>query len=86
MSLALSLALVTARTRDPHVTTQLSGFTQSVGYLFSAGGPLVVGVLFDLTHGWTVPLWFLLASAGLFTLSGVAAARPGYVDDDLVRA
>ncbi|HRL49600.1 MAG TPA: MFS transporter [Propioniciclava sp.] len=83
---ALSLALVTARTRDPHVTTQLSGFTQSVGYLFSAGGPLVVGVLFDLTHGWTVPLWFLLASAGLFTLSGVAAARPGYVDDDLVRA
>ena len=83
---ALSLALVTARTRDPHVTTQQSGFTQSVGYLFSACGPFAVGLLFDVTHGWTIPLWFLLGSAVVFTTAGMVAAGPGDVDDDLVRA
>lgn len=78
-----AMALMTARTRDPHVTTQLSGFTQSVGYLFSAAGPLLVGVLFQATGAWTVPLWFLLVSAAVFTVSGLIAASPGFVDDEL---
>lgn len=80
-----AMALMTARTRDPHVTTQLSGFTQSVGYLFSAVGPLLVGILFQVTGAWTIPLWFLLLSALLFTASGLVAAAPGYVDDELKR-
>ena len=79
----MALALVTARTHDPHVTTQVSGFIQSVGYLFSAVGPLLVGVLFEVTGGWTVPLWFLLGSVVVFVASGVVAAAPGLVDDDL---
>lgn len=81
----MALALVTARTRDHHVTTQLSGFTQSVGYLFSGIGPLLVGVLFEATGGWDAPLWFLLGSAAIYTLSGWVAAGPGHVDDDLAR-
>lgn len=82
----MALALITARTRDYHVTGQLSGFTQSVGYLFSAAGPLLVGVMFQLSGGWTVPLWFLIASAVVFTASGLVASAPGYVDDELRRA
>ena len=64
-------------------TTQLSGFTQSVGYLFSGIGPLLVGILFEVTGGWDVPLWFLLGSAAVFVAAGVVAAGPGYVDDEL---
>ena len=79
----MALALVTARTRDAHVTTQVSGFIQSIGYLFSGVGPLLVGVLFEFTGGRDAPLWFLLGSALVFVASGVVAAGPGYVDDEL---
>ena len=79
----MAMALITARTRDAHTTTQLSGFTQSVGYLFSGIGPLLVGILFEVTGGWDVPLWFLLGSAAVFVAAGVVAAGPGYVDDEL---
>ena len=44
----MAMTLITLRTRDPHVTTQLSGFMQSLGYLASGAGPLIVGVLFAL--------------------------------------
>ena len=79
----MALALVTARTHDPHVTTQVSGFIQSIGYLFSAIGPLLVGVLFEVTGGWDVPLWFLLGSVLVFVASGVVASGPGLVDVEL---
>lgn len=79
----MAMALITARTRDAHTTTQLSGFTQSVGYLFSGIGPLLVGILFEVTGGWDVPLWFLLGSAAVFVASGLVAAGPGFVDDEL---
>ncbi len=79
----MAMALITARTRDAHATTQLSGFTQSVGYLASGLGPLLVGVLFEFTGGWAVPLWFLLGSAVVFVVAGLVAAGPGHVDDEL---
>ncbi|QIK72685.1 MFS transporter [Propioniciclava coleopterorum] len=85
-SFPFALALFTIRTRDPHVTTQVSGFAQSVGYLFSAAGPFIVGMLFEVTGSWTMPLWFLLFTAFLVTVSGLVAAKPGYVDDELARA
>lgn len=78
-----ALALINARTREPRVATQLSGFTQSIGYCFTAVGPFLVGALFDLTGGWTIPLWFLMASSVVFVVSGWIAAAPGYVDDEL---
>lgn len=80
-----AIALIAARTRDPHVTSRLSGFAQSVGYLFAAAGPLLVGVLFAGTGGWTVPLWFLLGTAVAFTGAGLVASAPGYIDDELAR-
>lgn len=85
-SFPFALALFTIRTRDPHITTQVSGFAQSAGYLFSAAGPFIVGMLFEVTGSWTMPLWFLLFTAFLVTVSGLVAAKPGYVDDELARA
>jgi CP family cyanate transporter-like MFS transporter len=77
-----ALALVTARTRHPRVTTQLSGFAQSVGYALAAIGPFLVGVLFEVAHSWTLPLLLLIGSAAAMIASGLVAAGPGYVDDD----
>lgn len=83
-SFPMALALITARTRDPHVTGGLSGLTQSVGYIFSGLGPLLVGILHEVTGGWSVPLLMIAGSAVFLLLGGLAIARPGYVDDDLV--
>ena len=80
---AMALALITARTRDPHVTVQVSAFTQSLGYSLAAVGPFLVGFLRELTGGWTVPLWFLIAMSVVMIGAGLVAAAPGYVDDEL---
>lgn len=82
-SFPMALALITARTRDPHVTGGVSGLTQSVGYIFSGAGPLMVGIVHQVTGGWAVPLVIIAGSAVLLLLGGLAIARPGYVDDDL---
>ncbi len=79
----LCLALLAARTRTSTVTAQLSGFVQPVGYLIAAMGPFLVGVIHQATGGWNLVLILLMISAVPFTLAGIRAARPGYVDDEL---
>jgi CP family cyanate transporter-like MFS transporter len=79
----LILVMITDLTRNPHVTSALSGFSQSVGYVFSSAGPFLIGWLHAVTDGWRVPIWFLLLSAIPFLVSGWIAGKPGYVDDEL---
>ncbi|MEJ7833913.1 MAG: MFS transporter, partial [Nocardioides sp.] len=43
------LTLIGLRSRTPQGTAALSGVTQSVGYLFAAAGPFVVGVVYGAT-------------------------------------
>jgi CP family cyanate transporter-like MFS transporter len=80
----LILTLIGLRSRTPAGTAALSGFTQSAGYLLAAVGPFTVGVLHDASGGWTAPLSFLIALAVPQVLVGLYAARPAYVEDELV--
>ncbi|WP_232548759.1 MFS transporter [Propioniciclava soli] len=79
----MALALVTARSRDPHVTARLSAFGQSIGYALAALGPFAVGVIHGRTGSWTLPLWLLIGSAVVMVAAGLVASAPGDVDDDL---
>lgn len=79
----LILTLIGLRARTAVGTAALSGFTQSVGYLVSAIGPFGIGVLHDATHGWTVPLWALIAVTVPQYLVGLRACRPAYLEDEL---
>ena len=79
----MALSLITARTRDPHVTARLSGFSQTIGYTLAATGPLLVGVMLAGTGGWTIPLWVLILTAVVMVAAGLIASAPGYVDDEL---
>jgi CP family cyanate transporter-like MFS transporter len=79
----LVLTLIGLRTRTAPGTAALSGFTQSVGYLIAAVGPFLVGVLHDLTDGWTVPLLALAALTVPLLLSGLAISRTVYLEDQL---
>lgn len=78
-----AIALITARSRDPHVTAQLSGFVQPIGYLLAGAGPLLVGVLHELTGGWTLVLALLMATGVGIILAGLRVARPVFVDDEI---
>ncbi|MGD8148641.1 MFS transporter [Ornithinimicrobium sp. Y1694] len=82
-SFPTAIALITARTRDPQVTAQLSGFVQPVGYVLAAAGPLAVGMMHAATGGWTAVLVLLMLSGIALVLAGLRVARPVLVDDEL---
>lgn len=79
----LVLTLIGLRARTAAGTAALSAYTQSVGYLLSAIGPFGVGVLHDLTGGWTVPLLVLTVLVAPLTYCGLAVSRPRYLEDEL---
>jgi CP family cyanate transporter-like MFS transporter len=81
----VSLVLINARTRTHEGSVALSGFVQGIGYTAGAFGPLVVGVLHDLTEGWTAPLVFLLVTLFAGVVAAVALARPRFVEDELAQ-
>jgi CP family cyanate transporter-like MFS transporter len=75
------LTLIGLRARTSEGTAALSGFSQSVGYLISAIGPLGMGLLYGLTGGWTVPLLVLIGLCAAQLFAGMAVARPSYIED-----
>lgn len=77
----LGLTLFGLRARTPAGTVALSAFAQSTGYLIAGLGPLLVGILYGTTGGWTVPLGFLVAVIGVQAAAGMVAARPRYLED-----
>jgi CP family cyanate transporter-like MFS transporter len=80
----LALTLIGLRARTPEGTAGLSGFSQSVGYLFSAIGPFGIGLVYGATGEWDVPVLALLVLLVPQLLLGLRAARPRYLEDELV--
>ncbi len=78
----LALVLINLRSRTHSGAVALSGFVQSAGYLIVAVGPLAVGVLHDITGGWTWPLLLLLGSAVPAAIGGLVVARPRFFEDE----
>lgn len=78
----LAMTLVLVRSRDVAQTGRLSAAAQSLGYLLAATGPLFVGLLHEITDGWTVSLLLLLVVLAGQVTAGVAAARPRLVRAD----
>ncbi|MGC5286006.1 MFS transporter [Micromonospora sp. DT231] len=76
------LTAIGLRARTAEGTVALSAFAQSTGYVIAALGPLMVGILYEVTGGWTAPLGFLLGALAVQTAAGMAIARPRYVEDE----
>ncbi|KOV25858.1 transporter [Streptomyces sp. XY152] len=78
----LALTMVGMRARTGAGVAQLSAFAQSTGYLISIPGPLLVGVLYQHSGGWGLPIALM---AGLMipqTIMGVLAGRDRTVEDE----
>jgi MFS transporter, CP family, cyanate transporter len=81
----LVLTLFGLRSATPATAGALSGFAQAVGYLAAATGPLLVGLLHDLTGGWSAPFGFLGLTL-VFMLVGAWLCSPTRTVDDDLRA
>jgi CP family cyanate transporter-like MFS transporter len=81
----LALTMIGMRARTSRGTVALSAFAQSTGYVIGALGPLVVGLLYEASAGWWLPIGFLLAALAVQTAAGLAAARPRFVEDAVGR-
>lgn len=84
-SFPLALTMVGMRARSSAGVAQLSGFAQSTGYLISIPGPLLVGVLYQHSGGWGLPIALM---AGLMIPQmavGVLAGRDRTVEDEATR-
>lgn len=80
-SISLALVLLSMRAKNARQAAELSGMAQSFGYLLAAIGPMLIGLIFDLTGSWNGPLLVLLAISVLIVVSGLGAGRNKYVLD-----
>ncbi|MEV7810457.1 CynX/NimT family MFS transporter [Streptomyces flaveolus] len=81
----LALTMVGMRAHSGPGVAQLSAFAQSTGYLISIPGPLLVGVLYQHSGGWGLPLALM---AGLMVpqmVVGFLAGRDRTVEDEAAR-
>ncbi|MFA7759867.1 CynX/NimT family MFS transporter, partial [Streptomyces sp. NRRL B-2790] len=81
----LALTMVGMRARTGPGVAQLSAFAQSTGYLISIPGPLLVGVLYQHSGGWGLPIALM---AGLMVPQmavGFLAGRNRTVEDEAGR-
>ncbi|MBT2395046.1 CynX/NimT family MFS transporter [Streptomyces sp. ISL-100] len=79
----LALTMIGMRTRSGAGVVRLSAFAQSTGYLMSIPGPLLVGVLYQHSGSWGLPIGLM---AGLMVpqiVVGVLAGRNRTIEDEL---
>ncbi|CAM5536638.1 CynX/NimT family MFS transporter OS=Streptomyces alboniger OX=132473 GN=CP975_07565 PE=4 SV=1 [Streptomyces alboniger] len=79
----LALTMVGMRAKSSVGVAKLSAFAQSTGYLISIPGPLLVGVLYQHSGGWGLPIALM---AGLMVpqiIIGTLAGRDRTVEDEV---
>ncbi|MGK5628080.1 CynX/NimT family MFS transporter [Streptomyces sp. URMC 123] len=79
----LALTMIGMRARSHAGVVRLSAFAQSIGYLLSIPGPLLVGWLYESSGGWDLPIALM---AGLMVpqiVAGVLAGRDRRIEDEI---
>ena len=78
----LALTMIGMRARTAAGVVRLSAFAQSTGYLLSIPGPLLVGVLYQHSGGWGVPIALMAALMVPQMVAGVLAGRDRTIEDE----
>jgi CP family cyanate transporter-like MFS transporter len=73
--ISLAFTVLVLRAHDAAAARSLSGMAQLVGYSLGASGPVLVGLLYEATGGWTAPLALLLGVCVMMGAAAVAAGR-----------
>ncbi|MYS35546.1 CP family cyanate transporter-like MFS transporter [Streptomyces sp. KhCrAH-43] len=78
----LALTMIGMRARSGAGVVRLSAFAQSTGYLISIPGPLLVGVLYQHSGGWGLPIALMAALMVPQMVMGVLAGRDRTIEDE----
>ncbi|MFJ4868012.1 CynX/NimT family MFS transporter [Streptomyces sp. NPDC088757] len=78
----LALTMIGMRSRTGTGVVRLSAFAQSVGYLISIPGPLLVGVLYQHSGGWGLPIALMGGLMVPQMIAGILAGRDRTVEDE----
>ncbi|MFB6554202.1 CynX/NimT family MFS transporter [Streptomyces sp. NPDC056405] len=81
----LALTMVGMRASTGAGVAQLSAFAQSTGYLISIPGPLLVGVLYQHSGGWGLPIALMSALMVPQIVVGFLAGRDRTVEEEAAR-
>lgn len=84
-SFPMILTLIGLRARTPETTAALSTYVQGWGYVISAVGPLLVGVLLGATGSYVPMFVLVLAGVAALTVTGWFMTRQRYADDEVNR-
>ena len=77
-SISLSIAFISLRSPNSHTAAELSGMSQSAGYLLAAIGPVITGFIYDLTLSWTIPIILFIGLIVILAICGIFAGK-GFV-------
>lgn len=75
-TLPLGLVLMVERAGDERVATSVSAMAQGIGYLFTAAGVFVVGLLYHATSSWALPGVLLVVVLAAELVAGYGASVP----------
>ncbi|MFD3522062.1 CynX/NimT family MFS transporter [Streptomyces sp. NPDC058653] len=78
----LALTMIGMRARTGAGIVKLSAFAQSTGYLISIPGPLLVGVLYESSGGWELPITLMGGLMVPQIILGVVAGRDRVIEDE----
>ncbi|MFF9145091.1 CynX/NimT family MFS transporter [Streptomyces sp. NPDC014861] len=81
-SFPLALTMIGLRSRTGAGVVRLSAFAQCVGYLISIPGPLLVGVLYQHSGGWGVPIALMGGLMVPQMIVGSLAGRDRTIEDE----
>lgn len=59
-SISLSISFISLRSPNASRASELSGMSQSAGYLLAAIGPFLMGIIYDFIQSWTVPIMIFI--------------------------
>src|SRR5690606_26424700 len=79
LAFTLAMMFIVLRTRNTSESAELSGMSQTVGYIIAACGPPVFGALFSLTQNWYLPLGLLVVTAFVMCGVGLNSAKDRFV-------
>ncbi len=74
-SFGLALLFIVLRSSDSETATELSGMSQSIGYLLAATGPILIGAVFDITGDWDTALYILFMILFFKLYTGLMAGK-----------
>ena len=73
--LSIAMTLIVLRAAHGPAARELSGMVQTTGYLFGAGGPLLVGAIRDWSGDWTLAMLILVVLSAVMIVAAVGAGR-----------